>query len=280
VTWPFHLSGLPPEQASDDGVTQFPPSSHLEELVLLPAKCLVCPVRRISWLFALTALVAAAVGCSTKEVARSDLPIESDFSECEGWSTDDDEHILLSCEEGQYRVLYRDVSEQIHDYMVRRTAAKVDSVGIEADITFRNEPGTSGKRFLAAGLMCLISGVGEPSKGYWFALDPERDGAILRVDETNKNLQGQFFLEPLVDEPALSAVKEVGQANHVRAECRRSQSGGADLSMWVNGVRVADKHDPTGVFGYEAFGFSTAATESGTEFRFDNFLTEELHAQG
>jgi hypothetical protein len=50
--------------------------------------------------------------------------------------------------------------------------------------------------------------------------------------------------------------------------------------MWLNGQQVAHVTDPSGFLGYEAFGFTTYSTESGTDIRFDNFVAEELRQQG
>jgi hypothetical protein len=254
-------------------------SASQAKLVSPLAKWLSGRMRAAVWLIGLLALMALPAGCSTNEVGRSDLPIESDFSECDGWSTDEDEHISMGCENGQYRVLIKDASTKVSDIIPRRSKDAVDSVAVQADVVFQTAPGVPGKRLgPIAGVGCWVSGVNDPARGYYFALAPGQGGAILRVNETDKSLEKQFFLRDIADtEP--SAVKEVGEVNHLRGECRPSGSDGVDLTMWVNGEQVAEANDPSGFLGYEAFGFATYSSERGSDFRFDNFVAEELHEQ-
>jgi hypothetical protein len=226
-------------------------------------------------LIGLLALMALPAGCSTKEVGRSDLPMENDFSDCDGWSTDDSEHISLSCENGQYQALYKDTSMSISDYIPRRSDDPVDSVGVEADVTFQTAPGTPGDRLIAAGVGCWISAPNEPAKGYLFAVAPEPSIAILKVDESDKSLEQQFFLRAFVDKDS-AVVKEMPAVNRVRGECRHGGATSVELSMWVNGEEVGKATDSSGFFGYEAFGFAMFSSESGTDLRFDNFVAEEL----
>jgi hypothetical protein len=150
-------------------------------------------VGRVVWLIGFVALVVTTAGCSTSEVGRSDLPIESDFSDCDEWSTDEDDNVSLSCDSGQYRVLYKDTTKQISHIIPRRSHDPVEGVGVQADVAFNTVPGTNNQRFVAAGVGCWVSGVNEPLRGYYFALSPDRAIAILKVDETDMTLKKQFF---------------------------------------------------------------------------------------
>jgi hypothetical protein len=216
-------------------------------------------VRRIVWLIGFVALVTTPTGCSITEESRSDLPIESDFSDRDGWATKDNEHLSLGCGDGQYRVLYKDTSAGISDFMPRRSKDRVDSVRLQADIAFRTvPPGTAERtRFIAAGLVCWVALPDEPAKGYYFLVTADERISILKLDETEGSLEEQFYLRPLVDKESSAVQATGGEANQVRAECRRTGSRSVELRMWVNGVQVGDVTESDGFFGYEAFGFGT-----------------------
>jgi hypothetical protein len=233
-------------------------------------------MRAAVWLIGLLALMALPTGCSTKEVGRSDLPIESDFSDCEGWSDDDDENILLGCTDEQYKVLFKSTATEISHVIPRRSEEPVDSVGVEADVTIATLPGTPAKQFVAVGLGCWISAPDEPLQGYEFLVSPGSHGyAIAKLDETNAAFKKQFYLQILVEGES-PAVAGVGDPNHLRGECRGSANA-VELRMSLDGEEIDHASDAAGFQAYEAFGFVCYSTEAGTDIRYDNFVAEEIH---
>ena len=68
-------------------------------------------------------LVVLVGGCAD-EVQRSGLPITDDFSGDCAWSEDNDKHIALVCEDGQYRAVYKTADERMHHMIPRRIEAR------------------------------------------------------------------------------------------------------------------------------------------------------------
>ena len=232
--------------------------------------------RRASGAAGLVAAVAVLLSGCAELAGRTDLPISDDFSgrDC-ALSEDDDEHIRLACEGGEYRVLHKRADERIHHVMPRRIEEPTDSASVEADVTLRAFPGSSDD-FEAHGIGCWASPFGAPFQGYLFLVGPAANAfAILVQDETDETLEDAFFLRPLVDE-ASDAVVPPGETTRLRGECRATADG-VDLTMYLDGKRVASASDSARFGPFEAFGFVTFSTLPDTDIRFDDF---EAHALG
>jgi hypothetical protein len=226
-------------------------------------------------LMALLLLVGAS--CSTSGVAHTDLPINDNFDEdCDGWATDEDENVSLSCENGQYEVLFKSTANQASHFIPRRSKEPVESVGVQADVTLKTVEGKADEQFVAAGIGCWTSSADEPIQGYIFAISPRTHAyAILKNDEKDKSIEDQFYLRALVDESS-DLVAGVGEQNQMRGECRHTDNG-VELTMWLNGEEVGSATDENGFTEYEAFGFADYSTDAGTDIRYDNFVAEEVH---
>ena len=230
---------------------------------------------RIAALLGGLTLLAACGG----DVARSDLPLEDDFSGGCSWSEDNDENISLGCEDGEYRVRYKRTDERINHVIPKRIEQPVDSAAVEADATLAAFPDGSAADGQFHGVFCIASAFDEPSQGYMFVVSPiQKAIAILKVDETDQSLREQYYMMALVDEES-DAVAGVGGTNRIRGECI-STGDGVDLTMSLDGKKVAEAHDSKDFGAYDGFGLFTLSTRPRADIRFDDFRVEEVSANG
>jgi hypothetical protein len=223
---------------------------------------------------ALSASVALSVVACASSVPRDDLPIEDDFSGDCKWSEDESEAISLGCENGEYRLLFKNTQREDHHYIPRRSETAVDSVSMETDATLRTFGGGRDD-FEFHGIGCWASKPDKPARGFVFVLEPAVHGfAIVENDETNQSLKKSDYFRALVDK-ASAAVPAVGAKAHLRADCRATATG-VELKMFVNGTQLGTATDSNRFGPFEAFGFLALSTKTGTDIRYDNFSAKEL----
>jgi hypothetical protein len=218
-------------------------------------------------------VVLLFAGCAG-EAQREELPIQNDMSGDCGWPEATDQDLSLSCEDGHYRVFLGSVERTSKHIVEKHFKSPVESVAVEVDSILRRLPNAGG---VLAGVGCVASGPEEPIQGYVFFLgaEGERSGfAIVKVDETDDTLEQQGFLEVLT-EGTSDAVEGVLGNNHVRGECRVTDSG-VDLLVLLDGDQLARATDQDGFAPYDGAGLLVQATSAGTEIWFDNFRAEEI----
>jgi hypothetical protein len=228
----------------------------------------------------LTAAVLGLSSCSgesgTRKAAES-LPIRDDFEgECT-WpqeTTDNDE---VGCSDGQYSVVIKRSGNT--SFIPRRTQDGHRSVSVAARTSV---VGTLGKNdFALQGVGCWASGRGDPVLGYVFALTALGDGSrgylIARHNEDDPELeQNPLRMEALVDEES-DSLPALGEAADLRGECRK-EGDVIHLGLYVDGTKVAeatDSQDAPAIDAFVAYGFVAAASQSGIDIRYDDFIAEE-----
>jgi hypothetical protein len=226
---------------------------------------------------ALVTFSACRDGGQTRQAAEG-LPIRDDFEgECT-WpqeTTDNDE---VSCAEGQYKVVISQAGRS--SFIPRRTKEGYRSVGVAAKTRLAGE--LEGDNLALQGVGCWASGRGEPVVGYVFALGAFGDGSrgyfIGRHNEDDPDLQkNPLRMEALVDEEA-DALPPSGTEVELRGECRKTGTS-VHLTLYVDGKKVAeaaDTRDAANINAFVAYGFFAFASKAGTDFRYDDFVAEEV----
>lgn len=222
-------------------------------------------------------LSACGGGAQTRQAAEG-LPIRDDFQgECT-WpqeTTDSDE---VSCADGQYKIVRKEGGGT--SWIPRRTQRGYRSVSVGARTMVVS--GLRGDNLALQGVGCWASGRGEPVLGYVFALTAFGDGTrgyfIGRHNEDDPELEGNpLRMEALVDEQS-EALPPLAKAAELRGECRKTGES-VHLSLYVDGTKVAettDTRDAPKINVFVAYGFIAFASKPGTDFRYDDFVAEEL----
>jgi len=195
-----------------------------------------------------------ASGCAGQDSAPAGLHVEDDFSDCGGWSTDQDEVASFSCVDGGYRILVTG------DGLVSRSSGRtlstsVNALSVEADASYR-----AGPTFALYGVACWAG-----EKGYTFAVSPGGDWTISRDSP-------RAVLAESDTEHAIAGLSDV---NRIRGDCVGGQDATA-LTLYVNGKRIATATDGDGTALFTAFGFFVLTARRGPDVRFDNVLAREL----
>jgi hypothetical protein len=226
---------------------------------------------------ALVALSACGEEGQTREAAQG-LPIRDDFQgEC-NWpqeTTDNDE---VSCAEGQYKVVITEAGKS--SWIPRRTKQGYRAVSVGAKTTLLAQLG--GEDVALHGVGCWGSGRGDPVSGYVFALTALGDGSrgylIARQNEADPELkENPLRMEVLVDKGS-DSLPPSGTASDLRGECRKAGDS-VELTLYVDGKKVAeatDTKDASAINAFGAYGFIAFASKPGTDFRYDDFVAEEL----
>jgi hypothetical protein len=117
--------------------------------------------------------------------------VEDDFSNpASGWSTDNNDQVLLAYADGGYRILMK--TPGLRDARLSFGSGDeprdVQAVSVEADVTERAGPYTSGQpdEYEFHGVACWGAGVDSDRLefGYKFVLSPEGHYGILKDDES------------------------------------------------------------------------------------------------
>jgi len=221
-----------------------------------------CRAVVVVFLLALAAFVGSA--CAGSGVPTG-LPVEDDFSDCsQGWSTDEDQFVALSCTDGDYRVL---IKNSLKPQNARLFFSEgVPSLEVAADVTRRAGPrAVNIDRFLIYGLGCWAS----RQVGYLFALSPDGAWGIERITSSAS--------PPtlLAESATANAVPGLEHTNRIRAVCVGGGRRPTTLALYVNGKKIAVAKDPAGLDEFPGFGFFVASSKTGADVRFDNLVARE-----
>jgi hypothetical protein len=208
-----------------------------------------------------TALCKEARSQYTVGSGRRLLQAKASFADyfdgpCQGWSTDKDARVSLSCVDGAYRILVRNPDRPQHSRLFASDGQLALSVEADAVLVKPNRG-----EFEAHGVSCWTT----RSLGYLFVLAPDGSYAIIKGDPiggTGRILkQGQ----------AEYALPGRGVRNRIRGDCQVAD-GDARLALYVNGDRVAAARDKSATKSFIGYGLFVATSERNTEVRFDNVL--------
>jgi hypothetical protein len=207
------------------------------------------------WLVA-AVLAVATVPSACGGTPRADLPYQADFSRADcGWSTQDDDGVTLGCADGGYRVLVKDNDSWYSSHL--RLDRPVKGLRVEADATVRKRGGVYG-----------VSCWGEDERErYVFMITPLQQYVIRREigEGSAVNLEGG-------DDRRLS---RGNSTKRIRADCVTG-GGTTVLTLYVDGTKIAQTTDPSGIQAFAAAGVEVNEAPDGAEFVFDDFAVREL----
>ena len=188
------------------------------------------------------------------------MPAQATFTDdfegsCRQWSTDRDERVALSCSDGAYHILVRNPDRPQHSRLFDDARARLS---VEADVVLV-EPRKLA--FEAHGVSCW----GSPTLGYVFAVAPDASYAIVKQDVA----AGKQQILKLGD--TNRALAGISARNRIRGDCE-AVAGGARLTLFVNGDRIATARDNAAPRSFIGFGLFVTTSERGTDVRFDNLL--------
>jgi hypothetical protein len=226
----------------------------------------------------LTVLVVPGCGNGGKtREAAEELPIRDDFQgEC-AWPQEISANDEVSCAEGHYKILIKTANSS--SWVPRRTKRGYRSVSVSAEATQLDPPSSDGSTLQGVG--CWASARGEPILGYILGLYALGDGTggylIARHNESDEQLKQTLYIDPLVDKES-DALPALGSPAKVRGECRKTENS-VELALYVDGVKVAaatDTHDAAAINAFVAYGFYAFTTTPEIDFRYDDFVVEEI----
>jgi hypothetical protein len=229
------------------------------------------------WFAAAILTVLVVPGCGnggkTREAAE-ELPIRDDFQgECT-WPQETSDTDSVSCTEGQYKVLITRANAS--SWIPRRTQeGPYQSVAVSADTTLLVPPGPDDLALQGVG--CWASASGDATLGYVFGLYARGDGTRGYLIERQDETEGSDTL--IQDETKSDLLPPVGSPAKMRGECHKSVSDDSvQLTLFIDGEKVAEEWDnyASAINGFVAFGFFVIASKPGTDFRYDNFVAEEI----
>jgi hypothetical protein len=233
-------------------------------------------------LAALAVATLLASGCGGGSDTRSDGTsagssagspdtfVEDDFSDpTSGWATDNDDDVLLDYANGGYRLLMKAPGPIDARLTFGSDGDQLDvqAVSVEADVTERAGPYTSGQpdEYEFHGVACW--GAGRDSDrlefGYKFVLSPEGHYGILRDDES---------ADRVILAEGDSEFDGYGATNRIRGECIARDGRPTSLVLFVDGKRIADARDRDGPDRFPAIGLTAETSEVGTDIFFDDVL--------
>jgi hypothetical protein len=163
--------------------------------------------------------------------------------------------VTLGCADGGYRVLVKDNDSWYSSHV--RLDASVQGLRVEADATVRNRAGVYG-----------ISCWGEDERErYAFMITPGQKYAIRHElgEGSAVNMHGG-------DDSRLS---RGNSTKRIRADCVTGE-GITVLTLYVDGAKIAQTTDPTGIQAFEAAGVDVNEAAEGADFVFDDFSAREL----
>jgi hypothetical protein len=208
-------------------------------------------------------------GTSASSPAGSDTLVEDDFSDpATGWSTNNDDDVLLDYADGGYRILMKTPGPRDARLNFGSTDEPgAEAVSVEADVTERAGPYTSGQpdEYEFHGVACWGAGADSDrlELGYKFVLSPEGHYGILRDDESG---DGSILAE------GDSEFDGYGATNRIRGECIARDGRPTSLVLYIDGKRIAEARDSDGPDRFPAIGLTAETSEVGTDIFFDNVL--------
>lgn len=224
------------------------------------------------------AAVVVCIGCGGDSKPSSDgyaagrssasggVLLADDFSATtSGWTESNDADALLGYADGGYRILLK--SPGPGDAKLNLGSPEnpvgVEAVRVEADVTERAGPYTTGQGdpYEFHGVSCWGS-EGE-ERGYKFVLTPEGHYGILGDDLSDDGLVTLAEGETAFD--------DYGATNRIGGECRARADGSTLLVLRVDNSKIAEAVDVEGPERFGAVGVSAESSEAGTDVFFDNF---------
>ena len=198
-----------------------------------------------------TAILVAAVasaGCGGG-VAIGSLPIRNDFTECDGFSMND-EIATVDCPDSRLRILVSKPALSPVHFVPFRFDGAAEGLAVEAAV--RSTHGSS-----AHGLGCDTTGPGMPSRGYLFVIGSgtrELDGvaSIVKLDAAEGEAEDGRFSQTLETLGFKRGAVTGDGAHQVRAVCKQAADGSVRLTMFVDGREVVRAHDKGGIGPFSA----------------------------
>ena len=207
--------------------------------------------------------LALHVGCGF--VRPTELPYTQDFSDCDKWPEEDDDHVSLSCEEGHYHFVVK--TAPYVQSSGTPLSASVDRVSMSVDASVQDFEATD-----EIGLACWHGD--EDSPGYRASLNPEGHHWYM-VREPG---QGAAIEDvPATESGSQIPVPAEGEVLHIRVDCLASPSE-TTLRLFLNGALVGTGHDANGFDQFNAVGMIVGARTSPAAVDFDNFHVEAAQA--
>jgi hypothetical protein len=222
--------------------------------------------------FALAVLLTSGCGGSSdadsegylasSSLGSRDIFVKDDFSDpASGWSSDDNDEVLLDYADGGYRILMKAPGRRDARLNLGTPDEPhaVEGVSVEADVTGRAGPYSGGQldEFEFHGVACW----GAHGLGYKFVLSPEGHYGILKDDDSLVILtEGD------------SDFVRYGATNRFRGDCTSSGGRPTLLVPYVDGKKIAQASDPDGPDRFPAIGLTAGTSDVGTDILFDNVL--------
>ena len=215
-------------------------------------------VRRKGFVAAVLAVATALCACGGTPAA--DLPYQADFSsdDCE-WDEKDDDEVTLGCADGGYSILVKDNDRWYESHV--QFDQPVKGIRVEADATVRKRGGVYG-------VSCL--GEEDERQRYAFMVTPRQEYVIRReVGE------GSAVAIEGGDDSRISRGRST---KRIRANCVAGE-GATVLTLYVDGAKIAQATDPSGIQTFAAAGVEVNEADDGAEFVFEDFAVRELSSR-
>lgn len=205
-----------------------------------------------------TTLVPTTVTSLSARVSRDD------FAQRNGWFEADNDKVVATYTDGQYRLLVRQLGSE---YYVREpSSSSAASQKVEVDVQ-RITPARS-----TYGVSCRMGPSGSTGRPSHYAAAISATGywSVLRY-EGGESLSPIVIAEAAERSQSSDAIRPDG-VNRVALECLGGGAAGVPvvLRFSVNGVRLVEVTDPGGL-GPGSVGLVVSAYSEPVEVRFDNF---------
>lgn len=200
----------------------------------------------------------AAVPTTTEEI-EADVLFVDDFSAgCRAWSNDRDTRVALGCADGAYRVFVKNPDRPQQSRLFN--LAPTERLSAESDaILIKPRRG----QFEVQGVSCWKS---DGLVGYVFLISPDGSYYIVKEDVT---AGGRRMLKTGESRDILPGP---GARNRIRGDCDGDGRGPTELTLYVNGGRVAGVRDRRGAGPFGGFGLFVGTSEPNTDVRFDDVI--------
>ena len=225
--------------------------------------------RRVSFCVLVTAasLALVSTGCGgAGSVETNELPLNEDFSECGGF-TMNDEVATIDCPEGELRVLVARPEISAVHVVPFRVESKQQTLAVTAEARAQKAGGGTW------GIGCLASEPGEGGRGYLLVVGNQGAAALLRMDVQSE--EGGRFAQrftPLSEQE--DVVHEASTRHMLQIRCAKADSGKVTIRGYVGGRSVLSAEDAPGIAPFTGAVSIVLAKQPGTDIRFDNVNVE------
>ena len=225
--------------------------------------------RRVSFRVLATAasLALVSTGCGgAGSVETRELPLNEDFSECAGF-TMNDEVATIDCPEGELRVLVAQPEVSPVHVVPFRVESKQQTLAVTAEARAQKAGGGTW------GIGCLASEPGEGGRGYLLLVSNEGAAALLRMDVQSE--EGGRFAQrftPLSEQE--DVVHEASKRHKLEIRCAKGDTGTVSIEGDVDGQIVVTAEDTPGIAPFTGAVSVVLAEQPGTDIRFDDVNVE------